>query len=170
MARNGPQRALNQLNKCFFAYFISGTALTCRPSGLRQYMICENPATVHGLLILTLHLQSISPAPNSKYWFSSWTSLMCLAIPSPAHKWRSKLLFTLCFPHKICGNGCVKSPPRPEAAAAAARTQEHATLPPDIMGKTSENLQWWHLVARYLWETGRYMTEIGEIQFFHPRF
>ena len=24
------------------------------PSGLRQYMICENPATVHGLLILTL--------------------------------------------------------------------------------------------------------------------
>ena len=29
MARNGHQRALNQLNKCFFAYFICGTALTC---------------------------------------------------------------------------------------------------------------------------------------------
>ena len=28
MARNGHQRALNQLNKCFFAYFICGTALT----------------------------------------------------------------------------------------------------------------------------------------------
>ena len=26
---NGHQRALNQLNKCFLAYFISGTALTC---------------------------------------------------------------------------------------------------------------------------------------------
>ena len=29
MARNGHQMALNQLNKCFFAYFIRGTALTC---------------------------------------------------------------------------------------------------------------------------------------------
>ena len=29
MARNGHQRALNQPNKCFFAYFICGTALTC---------------------------------------------------------------------------------------------------------------------------------------------
>ena len=29
MERNGHQRALNQLNKCFFAYFIFGTALTC---------------------------------------------------------------------------------------------------------------------------------------------
>ena len=29
MARNGHQRALNQLNKCFFAYFIFGTALPC---------------------------------------------------------------------------------------------------------------------------------------------
>ena len=27
MARNGHQRVLNQLNKCFFAYFICGTAL-----------------------------------------------------------------------------------------------------------------------------------------------
>ena len=29
MARNGHQRALNQLKKCYFAYFISVTALTC---------------------------------------------------------------------------------------------------------------------------------------------
>ena len=29
MARNGHQRALNQLYKCFFAYLICGTALTC---------------------------------------------------------------------------------------------------------------------------------------------
>ena len=29
MAINGHQRVLNQLNQCFFAYFISGTALTC---------------------------------------------------------------------------------------------------------------------------------------------
>ena len=29
LARNGHQRALNQLNKCFFAYFISGIALNC---------------------------------------------------------------------------------------------------------------------------------------------
>ena len=29
LARNCHQRALYQLNKCFFAYFISGTALTC---------------------------------------------------------------------------------------------------------------------------------------------
>ena len=29
MARNGHQRTLNQLNKCFYAYFICGTALTC---------------------------------------------------------------------------------------------------------------------------------------------
>ena len=29
MARNGHQRALNQLNKCFFAYLIFGTALPC---------------------------------------------------------------------------------------------------------------------------------------------
>ena len=29
MARNGHQRALIQLNKCFFAYFICGTAITC---------------------------------------------------------------------------------------------------------------------------------------------
>ena len=29
MARNGHQRALNQLKTCFFAYFISGTALIC---------------------------------------------------------------------------------------------------------------------------------------------
>ena len=29
MARNGHQRALNQLNKCFFAYFVFGTALPC---------------------------------------------------------------------------------------------------------------------------------------------
>ena len=29
MARNGHQRALNQHNKYFFAYFTSGTALTC---------------------------------------------------------------------------------------------------------------------------------------------
>ena len=29
MARNGHQRALNQLSKCFFAYFICCTALAC---------------------------------------------------------------------------------------------------------------------------------------------
>ena len=62
LARNGHQRALYQLNKCFFAYFISGTALT---SGLRQYMICENPATVQGLLILSLQSRTPKGARSS---------------------------------------------------------------------------------------------------------
>ena len=56
MARNGHQRALNQLHKCFL-YILSVALYINLPSGQqsqRQYIMCKNHTTVQGLLHHTL--------------------------------------------------------------------------------------------------------------------